>query len=105
MYVGNKQVNRYQHSKSKSLQKILNEPELKTDITSKVASGDLPEIQSLASQQSSPDLRKSQELSKVYEQSAKVWPADDTNVVSETIMGAVIAADTRWHLRDFWKGI
>ncbi|XP_078252247.1 selenocysteine insertion sequence-binding protein 2-like isoform X1 [Rhinoraja longicauda] len=77
---GNKHVNRYQHSKSKSLQKILNESELKTDITFKVASGDLPEIQSPASQQSSPDLRKSQELSKVYEQSAKVWPADDTNV-------------------------
>ncbi|XP_051876254.1 selenocysteine insertion sequence-binding protein 2-like isoform X2 [Pristis pectinata] len=82
---GNKQVNKHQHSKSKPPLKILNEPEPKTDITSKVASGDFPEMQSVVAQQFSHDLRKSKESSKVSEQPAKVWPADDTTKMDEAL--------------------
>ncbi|XP_069784780.1 selenocysteine insertion sequence-binding protein 2 isoform X2 [Narcine bancroftii] len=72
---GNKQVNKYQHNKSKPLQK--NELEPTTDNTSKVASGDSPKEPSAAIQPS-PGFRQSQESSKVCKQSAKVWLADDT---------------------------
>uniref|UniRef100_UPI00398EB511 selenocysteine insertion sequence-binding protein 2 isoform X2 n=1 Tax=Pristiophorus japonicus TaxID=55135 RepID=UPI00398EB511 len=74
-----KQSNRCQHQKSKPLQKIQNEPEPKTA----VASSDFPTLQSQVTQQSSRDLRIFQVSSKGSEQSAKVWPSDDTTDMDE----------------------
>ncbi|XP_059825879.1 selenocysteine insertion sequence-binding protein 2-like isoform X1 [Hypanus sabinus] len=82
---GNKQVNKQQHSKCKPPQKILNEPEPKTDSTSKVTSRDLPEMQSAVVKQCSHGLKTLQDSSEVSKESAKVWHADDTSKMDEAL--------------------
>ncbi|XP_078070509.1 uncharacterized protein LOC144494880 isoform X2 [Mustelus asterias] len=73
-----KQSNRCQHSKSKPLQKIQNESEPQTTVTSEVALSDFPMLQSPATKQSSCDLKNARVSSKSSEQPAKIWRSDDT---------------------------
>ncbi|XP_067886221.1 selenocysteine insertion sequence-binding protein 2-like isoform X2 [Heterodontus francisci] len=80
-----KPSSRCQHSKSKPLQKIQNEPETKTAIPPEVASSDFPILQHSVAQQSSRDLRNTRVSSTGSEQSAKVWPSDDTPDTDERL--------------------
>ncbi|XP_072372880.1 selenocysteine insertion sequence-binding protein 2 isoform X2 [Scyliorhinus torazame] len=80
-----KQPNRCQNSKSKPLQKIQNESEPQTVITPEIVLSDFPVLQSPIMKQSSCDLRNSRVSSKVCEQSAKIWPSDDTTDMDESL--------------------
>ncbi|XP_041042287.1 selenocysteine insertion sequence-binding protein 2-like isoform X4 [Carcharodon carcharias] len=78
-----KQSNRCQHSKSKPLQKIQNEFEPQTTITTEVALSDFPVLQSPVTKQSSCDLRNARVSSKSSEQSTKIRPSDDATDTDE----------------------